>query len=398
MATGEAREKVAGFSGVLKKEVTNPRKDTPFVVLISLLTTLAIARPFVLLTGAANTTTETSSSIGRNLIIGGYHIHHFFYGFALICAAAWIAIQYPTRNLPRLAAALFGGGLGLCVDEMGYFLGGQVNYFERTSFFITLSIVLVLLSALSFRSFRQATREDMRWLVGRRPRGIAILAILQILASFALLVGGLVLLVAAGLPPSIDVQGEAAAFTRGIVLILLGVLGLIAAWGPLDAPAVGPEGGHPLRNRVPGDGRGLHRHGQLRKRGGPPHRPALDLVLDPARREGRLRPGGPLSPRYAGIQLRAARATRLRADSGVLAKFHELTGPRGTDDVFVYPGRPSSEGAGGSCRDCRKGDVRRDRLPRRREHGGRGPRGGPDRPCGAGADGRLAPGTRCEAV
>src|SRR5437660_1034083 len=115
METGETEGNVEDFSGVLKKEVTNPRKDTPFVVLISLLATLALARAFVLLTGAAETTTETSTYIGRNLIIGGYHIHHFFYGFALICAAAWIAIQYPTRNLPRLAAALFGGILSLIV-------------------------------------------------------------------------------------------------------------------------------------------------------------------------------------------------------------------------------------------------------------------------------------------
>src|SRR5438552_2296737 len=231
METGESEGSVEDFSGVLKKEVTNPRKDTPFVVLISLLATLALARAFVLLTGAAETTTETSTYIGRNLIIGGYHIHHFFYGFALICAAAWIAIQYPTRNLPRLAAALFGGGLGLCVDEMGYFLGGQVNYFDRTTYFIATSIILVLLAALSFRSFREATRDDLRWLVGRRPRGIAILAVLQILASLALLVGGLVLLVAAGLPPSSDVQGEAGAFALGTVLVLLGILSLIVAWG-----------------------------------------------------------------------------------------------------------------------------------------------------------------------
>ena len=231
METGEAEGKVEDFPGVLKKEVTNPRKDTPFVVLISLLATLALARAFVLLTGAAETTTETSTYIGRNLIIGGYHIHHFFYGFALICAAAWIAIQYPTRNLPRLAAVLFGAGLGLCVDEMGYFLRGQVNYFDRTTYFIALSIILVLLSALSFRSFRVATQEDLRWLVGRRPRGIAILAALQVLASVALLVGGLVLVVAASLPPSVDVQGEAAAFALGAVLILLGVLSLIVAWG-----------------------------------------------------------------------------------------------------------------------------------------------------------------------
>ena len=231
METGESQGKVGDFSAVLKEEVTNPRKDTPFVVLISLLATLALARAFVLLTGAAETTTETSTYIGRNLIIGGYHIHHFFYGFALICAAAWIAIQYPTRNLPRLAAVLFGGGLGLCVDEMGYFLGGQVNYFDRTTYFIATSIILVLLAALSFRSFRAATREDLRWLVGRRPRGIAILAVLQILASLALVVSGLVLLVTAGLPPSIDVQGEAAAFALGTALVLLGILSLIVAWG-----------------------------------------------------------------------------------------------------------------------------------------------------------------------
>ena len=84
------------------------RRQRRFFVLISLLTTLALARAFVLLTGAANTTTETSSYIGRNLIIGGYHIHHFFYGFALICAAAWIAIQYPhetCRAWPRPSSA-----------------------------------------------------------------------------------------------------------------------------------------------------------------------------------------------------------------------------------------------------------------------------------------------------
>src|SRR5213592_5321587 len=222
METGDSQGKVGDFSEILKGEVTNPRKDTPFVVLISLLATLALARAFVLLTGAAETTTETSTYIGRNLIIGGYHIHHFFY---------WFALQYPTRNLPRLAAALFGGGLGLCVDEMGYFLGGQVNYFDRTTYFIATSIILVLLAALSFRSFREATRDDLRWLVGRRPRGIAILAVLQILASLALLVGGLVLLVAAGLPPSSDVQGEAGAFALGTVLVLLGILSLIVAWG-----------------------------------------------------------------------------------------------------------------------------------------------------------------------
>src|SRR5437764_14901249 len=88
MEAGESQGKDGDFSEILNEEVTNPRKDTPFVVLISLLATLALARAFLLLAGAADTTTETSTYIGRHLIIGGYHNNHFFYGFALICPAA----------------------------------------------------------------------------------------------------------------------------------------------------------------------------------------------------------------------------------------------------------------------------------------------------------------------
>src|SRR5438046_9976554 len=124
METGESQGKVGDFSAVLKEEVTNPRKDTPFVVLISLLATLALARAFVLLTGAAETTTETSTYIGRNLIIGGYHIHQFFYGFALICAPAWLAIPYPTPNLPHLAAGLLRGCLGASLVVLAVLRGG----------------------------------------------------------------------------------------------------------------------------------------------------------------------------------------------------------------------------------------------------------------------------------
>lgn len=149
---------------VLQRERTGERRDTPFLVLVSFLATLALARAFVLATGAASTTTETANTVGRNLIIGGYHIHHFFYGFALICVAAWMAIQYPTRNVPRIAALIFGAGLGLAVDEVGYFLGGEQNYFDRTTYFIALMVILILLAALTFRPFREATKEDLRLL------------------------------------------------------------------------------------------------------------------------------------------------------------------------------------------------------------------------------------------
>src|SRR5256712_4030530 len=89
--TGGREEPVDDLSSVLKKEVTNPRKDTPFVVLISLLATLALARAFVLLTGAAETTTETSTYIGRNLIIGGFYHPPLFLRFLLLLAPARLA-------------------------------------------------------------------------------------------------------------------------------------------------------------------------------------------------------------------------------------------------------------------------------------------------------------------
>src|SRR5256885_17031214 len=88
--TGGREEPVDDLSSVLKKEVTNPRKDTPFVVLISLLATLALARAFVLLTGAAETTTETSTYIGRNLIIGGLSLPPLSFRFPLPFSAARI--------------------------------------------------------------------------------------------------------------------------------------------------------------------------------------------------------------------------------------------------------------------------------------------------------------------
>src|SRR5256886_4207427 len=118
MEPGESQGKVGDFSEILKGEVTNPRKDTPFVVLISLLATLALARAFVLLTGAAETTTETSTYIGRNLIIGGDHNHHFFFRFALLFAAAGVADPYPPRDPPRLAPVLFLAGPRPRVGEM----------------------------------------------------------------------------------------------------------------------------------------------------------------------------------------------------------------------------------------------------------------------------------------
>jgi uncharacterized membrane protein (DUF2068 family) len=169
--------------------------------------------------------------VGKNLIIGGYHIHHFFYGFGLICIAAWLAIQYPTRHLGRIAAILFGGGLGLTVDEMGYFLGGQVNYFDRTTYFIALVVVLIFLSAFTFRSFRRAAEADLRALAGRRPRGIIVLAILQVLASLALLLGGLAVMAAGGLVVSPDLLPGTSALALGAALILLGLISFVIAGG-----------------------------------------------------------------------------------------------------------------------------------------------------------------------
>jgi hypothetical protein len=84
----------------------------------------------------------------------GHHIHHFFFGFALVAIAGWIALMHPSLDR-RWTAGVFGVGLGVFIDEIGLLLTWG-DYWARSSWFI-LAAVLTLLVAATIVSWWKAT-------------------------------------------------------------------------------------------------------------------------------------------------------------------------------------------------------------------------------------------------
>ncbi len=112
------------------------------------------ARAIVVLSGIATSGGGTSGSAAglpvRELWVGGYHIHHFFYGFLLLVVAGWISLFHPSISR-RIVAVLYGLGLGIFVDEWGLLVTME-DYHARSSWFagIIFLSLLVLAMILTF--------------------------------------------------------------------------------------------------------------------------------------------------------------------------------------------------------------------------------------------------------
>jgi hypothetical protein len=112
---------------LLYSDILRRKKTTPFLVLTFMLLSFLVSRLFVVLFPY------------QNVIIKGYHIHHFFYGIFFICLAGWIALVSNSRLLVRISAMVYGLGLGMLLDEFGLLLTcGTVskgcNYWHRLSY------------------------------------------------------------------------------------------------------------------------------------------------------------------------------------------------------------------------------------------------------------------------
>ena len=81
---------------------------------------------------------------------GSFHIHHFWYGLALLVIGGWLGISYDNERINRMAAILFGAGGGLIGDEVGLLLT-LGNYWTEITYtviitFLTFASMLILLS------------------------------------------------------------------------------------------------------------------------------------------------------------------------------------------------------------------------------------------------------------
>jgi len=89
------------------------------------------------------------------LVGGGIHIHHFWYGLAMLAIGGWLGISIENERINRVAAILFGAGGGLIGDEVGLLLTLESeSYWAEITYtfvimFLTFTSTLILLNKYS---------------------------------------------------------------------------------------------------------------------------------------------------------------------------------------------------------------------------------------------------------
>jgi len=111
------------------------------LALLSFIASFAVARIF------------TYISPDVVLVGGSFHIHHFWYGLAMLSTGGWIGISYDSERTDRWAAFFFGAGGGLIGDEIGllltlgdYWTG--ITY-TAVTILLVLFVVLILITRYS---------------------------------------------------------------------------------------------------------------------------------------------------------------------------------------------------------------------------------------------------------
>lgn len=145
-------------------------KQIPFLISVSFLAALLYIRLSVFLAGAAETefarAAETGQlpgvkfHLGSNIILFGYHIHHFYIGIFLICLAGWWALAGSRRLSRRQLAVMYGAGLGLFFDEIGLLLTWG-DYYSRLTYYLSLLLAAVLLNIVFFSNFWLSMRNNL---------------------------------------------------------------------------------------------------------------------------------------------------------------------------------------------------------------------------------------------
>jgi len=137
-----AAHSIEDLKSISYRDIIKRKKQTPFIVFISFVLSFAIAR-FTIMYGPE----------WLRFYIKTYHIHHFYYGFALLAIANWIALTTNREHMFKLSAVLFGVGMGLFVDEFGLLLTCTTppmgcDYWARQSYDVFIVIAGVLLAVL----------------------------------------------------------------------------------------------------------------------------------------------------------------------------------------------------------------------------------------------------------
>jgi hypothetical protein len=142
------------MTAVLKQKF-KPRAHLAIAALVSFILAFVVARTF---------TTFFPSTV---LVSNGIHIHHFWYGIALLAVGGWLGISFNDKDTDRLAAILYGAGGGLIVDEVGLLLtfGNYWTSLTYTFFIAFLAFIFVL---ILFNLYREIIVEEFKEFLGSK--------------------------------------------------------------------------------------------------------------------------------------------------------------------------------------------------------------------------------------
>lgn len=166
---GHIRKTARVVPAVLRRDIRKRSQTTPFLIWISFLISFIGARLWVLTFRSVGRgdTSGVNFEVGRNVILGGYHIHHIATGIFLLAVAGWLALHYKGKIIARTSAIMFGVGLGFIVDELGFVIGGITPYRDDTQvFYIAVALAALLMSAVYAPRFWRSVRRDLRQLIG----------------------------------------------------------------------------------------------------------------------------------------------------------------------------------------------------------------------------------------
>ncbi|WP_414837732.1 hypothetical protein ACK3SF_05685 [Candidatus Nanosalina sp. VS9-1] len=134
------------YLGSLEKVSSYSEKSKlRMIVLSTFFLSFVVARVAVILSGIVGPETAGPAFFipVNEIWVSGYHIHHFFFGFAALISAGWLLL-FREGFSKKYAAVLYGTGLGIFMDEFGMLLT-EGDYFATSSYFAAITFLSLLL-------------------------------------------------------------------------------------------------------------------------------------------------------------------------------------------------------------------------------------------------------------
>lgn len=154
---------------LVRREFRTRGGDTRFLIWISFLAAFLWARVWVTYFAKVPPVgVENVLEIGGRTVIFGYHPHHIVTGILFLGIAGFVGLHYKGVAVTRIAAVLYGTGLGLIVDQAGLVVSGITYRDDHPEMFVlVVSISAWMMSTIYFPSFWRVVDAKLARLYSR---------------------------------------------------------------------------------------------------------------------------------------------------------------------------------------------------------------------------------------